>query len=84
MYLSDHFSPGRLLPQKCLTTPSELRKVLFLTPSVCGIFCFWMNISGTAERICVKFTRKTFGPSVGQGQGHQGQKTAFFGPFEVK
>jgi len=38
---------------------SELRKVLFLAPSVCGVFfvCVW-NISGTAERICVKFTRK--------------------------
>jgi len=41
------------------TARSELRKVLFLAPSVCGVFvCVW-NISGTAERICAKFTRKT-------------------------
>jgi len=42
-----------------ITALSELRKVLFLTPSVCGFFsCVW-NISGTAEQICAKFTRKT-------------------------
>jgi len=37
----------------------ELRKVLFLAPSVCSfVICVW-NISGTAEQICDKFTRKT-------------------------
>ena len=42
-----------------ITARSELRKVLFLAPSVCGFFgCVW-NISGTAEQICAKFTRKT-------------------------
>jgi len=60
----------------------------------CGMFCFWRrqsvffacawNISGTAERICAKLTRKTcFVPRweefEGQDQrnGHQRQKWHF-------
>ena len=41
-----------------ITARSEMRKVLFLALSVCFFVCVW-NISGTAERICAKFTRKT-------------------------
>jgi len=45
-----------------IITCSELWKVLFLAPSVCG-FLFVYEISwGTAERICAKFTQKTFSP----------------------
>jgi len=66
------------------TARSELRKVLFLALSVCA-FLFVYEISrGTSERICSKFTRKTCLVSRSdefEGQGHQGQKTAFFGPF---
>ena len=58
----------------------------------CVRFCFWhcdffvcvWNIPGTAERICAKFTQKTClvpHSHEFEGQGHQGQKTAFFGPF---
>ena len=65
----------------------------------CGRFCFWRydffvcvwNISGTAERICAKFTRKTClvprsegsGKVEGQGQRSRspGTKTTFFDPF---
>jgi len=42
---------------KISTAHSELRKVLFLAQSVCVLFV--SNISGTAERIGSKFTRKT-------------------------
>jgi len=74
-----------------ITARSELRKVLFLAPSVCGVFaCVW-NISGTAERICAKFTRKTclvLRSDEFRGQGQRSKvkvtrdkKTAFFGPF---
>ena len=48
---------------------------------------FSTDISGTAEPICDhKFTRKTClllrsDEFEGQGQSHQGQNTAFFGPF---
>ena len=62
---------------------SALRKVLFLAPSVCVFFCVW-NISGTAERICAKFTRKTClvrRSDEFEGQGHQGQNPPFLGPF---
>ena len=48
------------LPNVCIITArSELREVLFLAPSVC-FFVFVWNISRTAERICAKFTRKTY------------------------
>ena len=44
------------------TTHSELWKVLSLAPSVCVFFvCVW-NISGTAEQICTKFTRRRVWP----------------------
>jgi len=65
------------------TICSELQKVLFLAPSVCGFLCVW-NISGTAEWICTKFTRKTclvplMDKFEGQGQRwrSQGQKRHF-------
>jgi len=55
----------------------------------CRRFCSWCrqsvvfvcewNISGTAERICAEFTQKTCDEF--EGQGHQGQKPAFFSPF---
>jgi len=47
--------------RRVFTARSELRKVLFLAVfgAVCDFFvCVW-NISGTAERICAKFTGKT-------------------------
>ena len=82
MYLSDHFSPGRLLPQKCFTTPSELRKVLFLTPSVCGIFLFLDEYLGNCwtdmRQIHTVPRSDEF-----EGQGQQGQKTAFLALSEA-
>jgi len=69
-----------------VTACSELRKVLFLAPSLWWFFvCVW-NVSGTAERICAKFTRKTclvprLDELEGQGQGRQGQK-GIFQPFQ--
>jgi len=72
-----------------VTTRSELRRVLFLASSVCG-FCFvcvW-NISGTAEWMCAKFTRKTClvprsDEFEGQGQTSRspGTKNGIFGPL---
>jgi len=56
-----------------ITARGELRRVMFLALSVCGFFvCVW-NISGTAERICAKFTRKTClvpRSDEFEGQGH--------------
>jgi len=55
-----------------ITACSELRKVLFLVPFV-SFLCVW-NVSGTAERICAKFTRKTcMVPLSGEFEG-QGQR----------
>jgi len=78
----EHFSP-------LFTARSELRKGLFLALSVCGFFvCVW-SISGTAERICTKFTRKTcLVPRLDEFEG-QGQrsnvkitiKNCIFGPI---
>jgi len=48
-----------------------------------GFFvCVW-NISGTAERICTKFTQMCLVPrsDKSEGQGHQGQKNGIFRPF---
>ena len=46
-------------PPCSLIARNELRKVLFLALSTSFLsVCAW-NISGTAERICAKFTRKT-------------------------
>jgi len=67
------------------TTCSELRKVLFLVQSVC-VSCL-CNISGTAGRICAKFTTKTSlvprsDEFKGQGQrSRSARKKVFFGPF---
>jgi len=67
---------------------SELRKVLFLAPSVCA-FLFVYEISpemlnGSAPNSHRKhvwsLTQTTLRVKV-KSQGHQGQKTAFFGPF---
>ena len=48
-------------------------------------FLFVYEMSrGTTERICAKFRRKTClvpHSDEFEGQGHQGQKTVFFGPF---
>jgi len=55
-----------------ITSCSELQKVLFLAPSV---WFFVWNISGTAERICAKFTRKVcFVPRLEEFEG-QGQRS---------
>ena len=65
------------------TARSELRKVLFLAPPVC-VFCFLFVceiLSGTAERICAKFTRKTClvpRSDEFEGQDRQGQKNCIF------
>jgi len=59
------------------------RFCVFAAVSLCSFVCVW-NISWTSERICAKFTGKTcFVPCSDEfvGQGHQGQKPAFFGPF---
>jgi len=79
------------------TADGELRKVLFLAPSVRGFFLFVYDNkisreSGTAERICAKFTRKTclvhhLGEFEGQGQRSKVKvtknknKTAFVSKF---
>ena len=72
---------------RVITARSELRKVLFLA-HVCDVFVRVWNISGTAERICAKFTGKTcFVPRSGefecQGQRSRspGTKTGIFRPF---
>jgi len=80
------FSVYSTAAKHLITARSELRKVLFLAPSVCGLICLCMKYlrNGTAERICAKFTRKTclvprydeFEVKV-KGQGHQGQKRHF-------
>jgi len=74
--------------RKIITARSELWKLLFLVPLVCGFFvCVW-NIS----RNCWTdfhhiHTEDVFGPHLdefdGQGQRSKspGTKTAFFGPF---
>ena len=65
---------------------SELRKVLFLAPSVGFCLCMKYLVGeagGTAEWICAKFTWKTcLVPHLNEfeGHGHQGQK-GLFGPF---
>jgi len=60
---------------KYFTARSELRKVLFLAPSVCGfLVCVW-NISGTAEWICAEFTQKTCLVSRSEEFEGQGQKS---------
>ena len=55
-----------------------------LAAAVSGFFvCVWI-ISGTAEQICAKFIQKTClvpRSDEGDGQGHHGQKPAFFSPF---
>jgi len=69
-----------------ITARSELRKVLFLALSV--TFCE-RNVSGTAERICAKFTgkvclslaRTSLNVKV-KSQGYRGQKNGIFGPFD--
>jgi len=55
------------------TTCSEWQKVVSV-PSVCGSF-YVSNISGTAERICAKFTSKTcFVPRSDEFEGY-GQRS---------
>ena len=46
----------------------------FLAPSVCFFVCVW-NISGTAERSCAKFTRKTCVIPLSEEFEGQGQRS---------
>ena len=53
--------PTEMCVYVIITARCELRKVVFLAPS-CSLWVFFVcvwNISGTAERICAKFTGKT-------------------------
>jgi len=71
-----------------LTTRSELRKVLFLALSVCVLlFAYEISrepLNGFAPN---SHGRRVWSPAwtslkvMVKGQGHQGQKTAFFCPF---
>jgi len=71
---------------RCFVACSELRKVLFLAPSVCGCLVCVRNNSGTAERICAEFTShrrrvwslaRTSSKVKVKGQGHPEQKRHF-------
>ena len=71
-----------------VTARSELRKVLFLAPSVCG-FLFVYEISreplngfapNSHGRRFWQLARASLKVKV-KGQDHEGQKTAFFGPL---
>jgi len=55
---------------------SELRKVLFLAPSVCGL----RGCANSHGRRVWSLARMSLKVKV-KGQGRQKQKTAFFGPF---
>jgi len=67
-----------------ITTRSELWKVLFLAPSVCGFFvCVW-NISRTTEQACVKFTWKTCLVPHSDAFEGQGSKQPAYGLCLVK
>jgi len=64
---------------KIFTTRSELQKVLFLVPSVCG-FLFVYEISlESLNGFAPNSHRDVFGPRSDEfeGQGHQGQKWQF-------
>jgi len=78
-----HSSLGNAL---VFTTRSELRKVVFLAPSVCG-FLFVYEIS---RELLNRFVPNTHGRRVWsltwtslkvKGRGHQGQKNRIFQPF---
>ena len=82
-----HFVQPNVYFEPLFSTRSVVRFCLW--HCLCDV-CFvrvW-NISESVERICTKFTRKrvwslartSLNVKV-KGQGHQGQKTAFFGPF---
>jgi len=68
------------------TACRELRRVLFLAPSVC-VFCLCMKYLGNGWTNLRQIHKEgVFGPSLGRvwrsrsnvkGQGHQGQKNAF-------
>jgi len=80
-----------------ITARSELWKVLFLAPSVCGFFLFVYEISreplngfapNSPGRRVWSFARTNFNVSRSKikGQGHQGQKrhfSAFGGLYAV-
>ena len=71
---------------------------MFLSPHAvnCGRFCFWCHQSAVlfvyeiSPELLNGFAPNSHGRHLVphsdefEGQGHQGQKTAFFGPFEVK
>jgi len=57
-----------------ITAGSKLRKVLFLALSV-TLFSCQSDISGTAERICAKFIRKTCYAARSDEFGGQGERS---------
>jgi len=77
---------GTLNPAQSLSNCSfyhtqwTVKGSVFGTVSMWFFDCVW-NISGTAERICIEFTRKTWSLAWTslkvKGQGHQGQKRYF-------
>jgi len=81
--------PINRLTDAIVTARSELWKVLFLAPSVCGFFLFVYEIS---RKPLKEFAPNSHGRRVWslartrlkvkvKGQGHQGQKRLFSGPF---
>jgi len=83
----DSFLPLNQVLRHCMNfyrTRWTAEGSVFGAVSLCFFACVW-NISGTAERICAKFTRKTcliprsddFWRSEVKGQGHQGQRRHF-------
>jgi len=87
--------PSRIhvaLVNRCLlfiAARSELRQVLFL--ALCVTFCLCMKYLGNRWTDLHQIPKEdVFGPSLGwvwmsrskgKAQGHQGQKTTFWGPF---
>jgi len=81
------------VPHFCLqivTAYIELRKVLFLAPSVCGFFVCMKYLRNRWTDLRQIRTENMFGPSLGRvwrsrskvkGQGHQGKKR-HFRPFQ--
>jgi len=81
---SDRFGLGVCV----VTARSELRKVLFLAPSVCGVFFVYEisrePLNGFAPNShgrLVWFLAGTSLKAKVKGQGHKGQKNGIFRPF---
>jgi len=67
-----------------ITALSDLQKVVFLAPSVCGFLVFVSDVSGTAERICAKFAWKARLDEFegkGQRQNTPGTRNGIVRPF---